>query len=299
MSYEATAQFLGIDTTNSSQMTFPSSPVVFDDTTNYSTNDMIASQQPAYYVSPDDRLKYNVADNGYSNPYAKEEYMSKMANIRKPRNSDTGSGIDGEVKKPDYTETQVLMYGRSAQYLVSAASDFMNASLARGNAKLKESGYKFTARQYERMADLLEKNISDINRAAQMDASLYKIERSETKSKQKVAMAATGFAVGKGSYRSTLETTDARTNYNIAMRMLKSELQTAETIRKAGHYRAQAEIERGNAKMAKIQGENAMLTGVISGVGNLINSGVSFYIGGWGLEGAPQTKETKNTGGKH
>ena len=115
-------------------------------------------------------------------------------------------------------------------------------------------------------------------------------------------MAASGFAVGKGSYKSTFATTDARTNYNIAMRMLKADLQTAETTRKAGEYRARSEIEKGNAKIARTMGRAEMWSGVIGGVGNLINAGFNFYVGEWGMSGAKTNTQTNtkttNSGGK-
>lgn len=284
---------------------YPSTPITgsdFPQSRIPTADERIAAQQPTEYTDIDTRVKHNIADNGMTDPNATIENMARKG-TRKPTNSEIKEegGFSG-AKKPKYTEDQVLMYGKSASYLVSAANDFANALLAPGNAKIKSSGYEFSARQNERMATLLEKNISDINRAAQLDANVYKMQREETKAKQKTAMSSTGFAVGKGVYRTTLATTDARTNYNIAMRMLKADLQTAETTRKVGTYRAQAAIERGNSRIATIQGRNAMYNNIISGVGNLINSGFSFYVGNWGLEGASKsttdTKTAEKSGGK-
>lgn len=295
-----------IGDTYSGNRSYPSTPITgsdFPQSRIPTVDERVAAQQPSEYVDIDTRVKHGIADNGMPDPNATIQGMARKG-TRKPTNSDIKEDGDfGGAEKPKYTEDQVLMYGKSASYLVSAANDFANALLARGNAKIKSSGYDFTARQNERMATLLEKNISDINRAAQLDANVYKVQREGLKSEQKSAMAASGFAVGKGVYRTTLATTDARTNYNIAMRMLKADLQTAETTRKAGTYRAQAAIERGNARIATIQGRNAMYNDIVSGVGNLINSGFSFYVGKWGLEGASDdgttdTKTTKKSGGK-
>lgn len=257
------------------------------------------TQQPSMYVSPDDELKFNVRSTA-SNPNAVIADTPKMSGIQKPRNSEIKTD-GGTAEKPKYTEDQVVLFGRSASYLVSAASDFANASLSWDAAKMKKNNYEFAARQSDRMADLLYKNIKDINRAAQMDANLYKIQAKETKAKQTTAMAASGFAVGKGVYKTTLETTDARTNYNIAMKILKAELESAEVTRKIGTYRAQAEIERGNAKISEIMGRAEMQNKIIGGIGNLVNAGVNYSIGKWGLSGATEDSATKsktNSGGK-
>lgn len=265
----------------------------------YKTNEPVG-QQPSVFVSPDDQVKFNTTSTA-TDPNNRVVEAKPAAGTIKPRNSDIDSGGvagGGSTPKPKYTEDQVMFFGRSASYLVGAASDFANAWLATGNAEIEKGGYDFRAQQDERMASILEKNIRDINLAAQLDANQYKISGASTKAKQTVAMAGSGFAVGKGSYRSTLATTDARTNYNIAMRMLKADLQTAETIRKVGTYRARAEIERGNAKIAEIKGDSAMWSGIINGVGNIINSGFSFYVGKWGLEGASGKTTETTSGGK-
>lgn len=258
-----------------------------------------ALQQPAVYGSPDDQVKYGITSTAPDPNYRIEEDRTAK-NTTKPKNTDVNAADAGgsTPEKPKYTEDQVMFYGKSASYLVDAASDFANSLLAADAAGVKEKSYEFKAKQNERAARLLEKNIVDINRAAQLDSNVYKVQNKETKSKQKVAMAASGFAVGKGAYRSTLETTDARTNYNIAMRMLKADLQTAKTMRKAGEYRAQAEIERGNARVARIAAESAATTYAIKGIGKLINAGFSFYMGKWGLEGEVSTPSTAKSGGK-
>lgn len=255
-------------------------------------------QQPSVYYTATDNIAYHDPNAIVGNPKAKVEKMSAGV-PKKPMNSEISGEISGSAAKPTYTEEQVKMYGRAASYLTSSISDFANGYLAYGSSKMKISSYEFSAKQHERAADLLEKNIRDINRAAQMDANVYKMQRKDVKSSQKVAMASSGFAVGKGTYRVVLNTTDARTNYNVAMRMLKADLQTAEVTRKAGTYRAQAAIERGNAEVSRIQGKSALKSGIISGVGNLINSGFSFYVGKWGLEGASNTASdtTKTTSG--
>lgn len=280
-------------------------PSTFVSPTDYDVSGLIkpndSIQQPTLYYTATDEVAYHDPNTIVGNPKAKIEHMPKKENTKKPMNSEISDGTDGSATKPSYTEDQVKLYGRAASYLVSSVSDFTNGYLAYDSYKMKASSYEFSAQQQERAADLLEKNIRDINRAAQMDANVYKMQQKDVKSAQKVAMASSGFAVGKGSYRVVLNTTDARTNYNVAMRMLRADLQTAEVTRKAGTYRAQAAIERGNAKISRIQAKTEKNLGIISGVGNLVNSGICFYMGKWGLQGASnKTSDTTKTtsGGK-
>ena len=157
-----------------------------------------------------------------------------------------------------------------------------NGFLANSSERMKASNYEFQARQSERSAALLLQNQREITRAAQMDANKYRIENAKIKSGQKTAMAASGFAVGRGVYRNTLSTTDARTNYNIAATVLKGELQNAELIRQAGEYRAQAEIARGNAEIAKRMGKAAKLSGIIGTVGYTASAVAKMYVGAQG-----------------
>ena len=195
----------------------------------------------------------------------------------------------------EHTVEQVMWYTRAASEGVRAASYFVNSALAGYSYKMKAEQYNFLANQNERAAELLYKNMREITRAAQADSNVYKLQGAQTKAKQKTAMAGTGFAVGKGIYKNMLDTTDARTNYNVAMVMLKSDLQNAEIIRKAGTYQAQAAIQRGNAQIANIEKKNAVLSGIINGIGSLAQAGFSFYVGKYGLEGG-STKVTKTTG---
>lgn len=221
---------------------------------------------------------------------------ASAADTSLPKNTyGTGFSAGGEVSPAKYTSDQVDMFTRSGQYAVQSVSYFANAILSSSQYDMKKEQYNFLSDQYEAAAKKLELNMRDITRAAQADANVYKMQGAQTKAKQKTAQAATGFAVGKGVYGVMLDTTDARANYNVAMVMLKSEFQNAEVIRKTGTYRAQAAIARGNAKIADIEKSNAIWTNVIGGIGAAINSGFSFYVGKYGLEGsgAAGTKETK------
>lgn len=302
MASKAQMDFLGVNSwdANMSYVDAPFTPLpsgIYDTTPKeYAAQRMVASD--AFSIDEAVKQNYAVGNQPAENIVAKPKQVGTL----KPRNSDINSSeVSGSTAaKPRYTEDQIMFYGRSASYLVQSMNDFTTALLATGNAKLKSRAYEFTAKQYERSAELLEKNISDINRAARMDANVNKIQGAETKAKQAVGMAASGFAVGKGTYKTTFATTDARTNYNIAMRMLKADLQTAEVTRKAGEYRARAEIAKGDAAIARTQGKAEMWSGIIGGVGNLVNSGFNFYVGGWGLSGAGKTADTSTneSGGK-
>ena len=127
-----------------------------------------------------------------------------------------------------------------------------------------------------------------------MDANVYRLKSAQTKSAQRTAMASSGFAVGKGVYKNTLETTDARTNYNIAAAILKAELQNAELIRQAGEYRAQAEIARGNAEIAKRMGKAESISGIINATAYAAASAANLYVG---LEGSNGSTTFKNNMG--
>lgn len=174
---------------------------------------------------------------------------------------------------------RLKLFSSGANDAIKAITVLSNGFLANSSERMKASNYEFQARQSERSAALLLQNQREITRAAQMDANKYRIENAKIKSGQKTAMAASGFAVGRGVYKNTLSTTDARTNYNIAATVLKGELQNAELIRQAGEYRAQAEIARGNAEIAKRMGKAAKLSGMIGAVGYTASAVAKMYVG--------------------
>lgn len=192
-------------------------------------------------------------------------------------------GADGETGEASRLLSERLqLFSSGANDAVKAITALSNGFLANSSARMKASNYEFQARQSERSAELLLQNQREITRAAQMDANKYRIENAKIKSGQKTAMAASGFAVGRGVYKNTLSTTDARTNYNIAATVLKGELQNAELIRQAGEYRAQAEIARGNAEIAKRMGKAAKLSGMIGAVGYTASAVAKMYVGAQG-----------------
>ena len=224
----------------------------------------------------------------------------------KPRDTSKGS-IDnteyGDIKQVDYTAKSVLHYANAVAGVLKGGADIANGYLSKMSAQSRQYTYEFQADQNKKASDVLLKNQIDITRAAQMDSNRYRIAGAETKAKQKTGMAATGFAVGKGVYKNTLSTTDARVNYNVANLMLKSELENAEITRKAGALRAQAIVDEANAKIAKKEGEFAVLNGWISGISNFISAGASFYIGGvyngdFGVKKKTDTNTNKTTKGK-
>lgn len=201
------------------------------------------------------------------------------------------SGTESTVK--EFTPAEKMqLYTNGTLYAAKAVSSLTNGFLANSSAQMKAKNYEFQAEQNLRSAELLLKNQREVSRAAQADVAVYKVQRAEIKAKQKTAMAATGFAVGKGIYKTTLDVTDARTNYNAAAIILKSELQNAELTRQAGLYRAQAEIERGNAKVAEIEGKVAMWQGITNAVSYAVTSAANFYVGANGV------KTSTNTGAK-
>lgn len=207
------------------------------------------------------------------------------------------TGTESTVK--EFTPAEKMqLYTTGSVYAIKAGESLVNGFLANSSAKMKAKKYEFQAEQNLRSADLLLKNQREVSRAAQADAAVYKMQRAEVKAKQKTAMAATGFAVGKGVYKTTLDTTDARTNYNVSAIILKSELQNAELTRQAGLYRAQAEIERGNAKVAEIEGKAAMWKGITNAVAYAAVSGMNFYVGANGVKTGNTISKTTGPDGQ-
>lgn len=187
-------------------------------------------------------------------------------------------GIEG-IKEPRMTAKAVEHYADACAYLLKGGAAIGNGYIAKMSAETKAMAYNFTARQNRRAADLLLMNQVEITRAAQMDANQYRITGVNTKEKQITGMAASGFAVGKGTYRNTLNTTEARVNYNVANLMLTADLKNAELTRKAGQKVAEAIISDANASIARREGRVAVLNGWISGISNFISAGAAFYCG--------------------
>lgn len=212
----------------------------------------------------------------------------------------SGTDIDGV---PDasainelLTRKQIEDYMSSVMYGMKAIDSISNGFTANSSYKMKANNEEWKAKQNDRSARLLLMNQREINRAAQMDANVYKLQGAQTKSRQKVAMAASGFAVGKGIYANTLDTTDTRTTYNTAAIMLKAELQNAELVRKAGNYEAEAIINRANADINRRLGKAAMWDGVLDSIAYLGAAGAYFYIGKYGY--GNDTTKTAGSGGQ-
>jgi len=173
----------------------------------------------------------------------------------------------------------IIGFSNSVGSALEGIAKLRNGYIEQLNYYSKASSSDYVSEQYDRAASLLLDNQKNITRAAQMDANVYKLQGAQTKSEQKIAQAASGFAVGKGVNRVTLNTTDARTNYNVAAMMLRSELQNAESTRQAGTYAAQAEIQRGEAEAYRIMGKAAKSIATLGAINSFIKSGTSFYLG--------------------
>ena len=208
--------------------------------------------------------------------------------------------IEGGGEQPRYTAEAVKHYANAAAYALKGGAAIANGYITKMSADAKAKTYEFQAQQNRHAADLLLKNQTDITRAAQMDSNRFRIEGAETKAKQITGMAASGFAVGKGIYKDTLSTTDARVNYNVANLMLKADLENAEMTRKAGTLTAQAIINEANAKIAKKEGEFAIMNGWVNGISNFLSAGASFYCGkvANGDYAKSTTTNTNNTKGE-
>lgn len=191
---------------------------------------------------------------------------------------DSTLGIEG-VSQPTITAKAVEHYADACTYMLKGGAAIGNGYISKMSAESKAMAYSFTAKQNRRAADLLLANQVEITRAAQMDSNQYRISGEAVKTKQVTGMAASGFAVGKGTYKNTLNTTEARVNYNVANLMLKADLENAELTRKAGQQTAQAIINDANAEIAKKEGKVAVWNGWINGISNFISAGASFYCG--------------------
>lgn len=223
-------------------------------------------------------------------------------NITTPKDTSKGSidsTVDIEsisVSQPRMTAETVQHYATASAYLLKGGSAIANGYLSKMSADSRAMSYQFKANQNRRAADLLLKNQVDITRAAQMDSNQYRIAGAETKSKQVSGMSATGFAVGKGVYKNTLNTTEARVNYNVANLMLRADLQNAELTRKAGQQQAEAIINEANAAIAKKEGKAAVAAGWLDGISNFVSAGASFFCGALANGGFSGTNISKTVG---
>lgn len=188
------------------------------------------------------------------------------------------ASIDGEESRAGYTAFQIRYFASGISDLVDATASIANGYIANKNYEMQANKKEFVANQNLRAAELLKQNIRDINRAADADANVYRFEGVKTKSAQKVAMAESGFAVGEGTYKVLLDTTDARKNFNASMIMLKAGLQNAEVLRQAGGLKAQAIIDKSDADIYRAMGEYEIAKGWGNALSKLFSSGANFTI---------------------
>lgn len=209
------------------------------------------------------------------------EHDDPYKGVSTPKDSSKGTIDNTEQagEQVSYTASSIKHYANAVAGILQGGAAISNGYLSKMSYDSKRYTYEFQAQQNIRAVDMLLKNQVDVTRAAQMDSTRFTIQGVETKAKQKTAMAGSGFAVGKGIYKNTLNTTDTRINYNVANLMLKASLQNSEITRRAGTLKAQAIIDETNAKIAKKQAKAAVLNGWISGISNFISAGASFYCG--------------------
>jgi len=174
--------------------------------------------------------------------------------------------LDGTVAGMKAISSVYNGYSQSVQYNMQATS------------------MEYMARQNQRNADLMRKNIREINRAAQSDINAIYVQTAQRKSEQRVAQGASGFAVGKGVYEVLNDNTDWKTNYNASLIMLKAGLQGAEIVRSAGNYEAQSIINKSEASIARKNAEVAKINGWVGGAIGAMSAATSFYIGRYGVE---------------
>lgn len=184
--------------------------------------------------------------------------------------------------------TNATVYGMQA--ISSVSKGYVNAKQYDMQANNKE----FAAWQNERTAKLLAKSTRDITRAAEADANVYRLQGVKTKAAQRVGQAASGFEVGKGTYRVMLDTTDVRTNYNAAAIMAKSMIQNAEIKRQIGTQKATAIINKADARALRKRAEIEKMQGWMNGIGSALQAGASAYAGfsdyyGWDTPKADST----------
>lgn len=182
------------------------------------------------------------------------------------------------------TAFQVAHYLEGAAQGMKAISAIGNGYVAYGQYRMRANSLDFLARQNERNAQNMLKNIREIYRAAQADMSVISEMNIKRKSEQRIAQAASGFAVGKGSYKVLADNTDWKTNFNASMIALKAGLQGAEVIRQAGGLEAQAIINRSDAEIARKNAKMARTNGWIAGIAGLAQAVASFYIGSTGAD---------------
>lgn len=174
--------------------------------------------------------------------------------------------LDGTVAGMKAISSVYNGYSQSVQYNMQATS------------------MEYMARQNQRNADLMRKNIREINRAAQSDINAIYVQSAQRKSEQRIAQGASGFAVGKGAYEVLNDNTDWKTNYNASLIMLKAGLQGAEIVRSAGNYEAQSIINKSEASIARKNAEVAKINGWVGGAVGAMSAATSFYIGRYGVE---------------
>lgn len=224
------------------------------------TQDIVSAR-----VAPQEARKPDVVNPGY-------------ATQTKGNGGQVGSE-SAEFKGSGLTAFQIKHYMEGAADVIQAGENIANGYLAYNSAYMRGKSLEFEAGQHERNAQLLYKNMREINRAADADANVYRVRGAQHKSDQRVAMAASGFAVGKGVYKNTLQSTDVRTEYNVALLKLKAGLQNAEILRQIGVEDAQAIIKKAEASISRKYGRANLASGISSGIANIMSAGANFYMG--------------------
>lgn len=209
------------------------------------------------------------------------------------QSQDPGRGGDigaAEFKGSGLTAYQIQHYMEGMADIIKAGESITNGFLAYNSGKMRRRALEFEAKQHERNTQLLFRNMREITRAADADANVHRVRGAQHKSDQRVAMAASGFSVGKGIYKNTLYSTDVRTEYNVAMLKLKAGLQNAEILRQIGVEKAQAIIKKAEGSIEQRLGKAKLAQGITSGIAQIFSGGANFYMGYKG-EGATKGGE--------
>lgn len=253
----------------------------------YSTPEPVKGEEPPTATE-------QVQENSVVKPIRNAGRSSTSMGDAKSVESDShgGTPVEHSLSAKAVKEfTNATVYGMKAISAIS--SGYINAKQHEMQANNKE----FAAWQNDRAAKLLEKSTRDITRAAEADANVYRLQGVKTKAAQKVGQAASGFAVGKGTYRVMLNTTDVRTNYNAAAIMAKSMMQNAEIRRQIGTQKATAIINRADAKALEKRAEIERMQGWMNSIGYALQAGASAYAGFSDYYGWDEPK-TESTGDK-
>lgn len=236
-----------------------------------------------------------VQENSVAKPIRNAGRSSTSMGEAKNVESDTHGG--STPVEHSLSAKAVMDFANATVYGMKAISAVSSGYVNSKQYEMQANNKEFAAWQNDRAAKLLAKSTRDITRAAEADANVYRLQGVKTKAAQKVGQAASGFAVGKGTYRVMLNTTDVRTNYNAAAIMAKSMMQNAEIKRQIGTQKATAIINRADAKALGKRAEIERMQGWMNSISYALQAGASAYAGFSEMSDTPKTETFKNSMG--